>query len=302
LTAKKITILLIPDGSRRPRQFKIPRAVLWFSFILILGFVGGLYALITDYWNVKKQMPRLAELEKKTKEQDVQLTALALKVDGMSSKMVKLKQFENQLRVMVNLEPNEDNAQLLGVGGSDPVLVDPALFREQDQRKLVRRMYRSLDNLDVDMSAQAEKLSDLCAFLKNQKTLLACTPSIWPTRGWISSRFGFRISPFTNQREFHRGLDICTREGAKIVAPADGVVVKMGRDYGYGIVLTINHKFGIETKYAHLKKILVKRGQTVKRGDVIALVGNTGRSTGPHLHYEVHLNGAAVDPLRYILN
>ena len=132
--------------------------------------------------------------------------------------------------------------------------------------------------------------------------MLSCTPSIWPTKGWISSRFGYRISPFTNEREFHRGLDVSNRMNTQIIAPGDGVISLIGEDYGYGKILHVDHGYGMKTIYAHLSSILVKKGQYVKRGQKIALVGNSGRSTGPHLHYEVHLNGVPVNPLRYILN
>ena len=132
--------------------------------------------------------------------------------------------------------------------------------------------------------------------------MLAHTPSLWPTKGWVSSRFGQRVSPFTNEREFHKGLDISTSKLSPIIAPADGVVSSVRWDHGYGKILTINHDYGLKTKYAHLEDSLVKKGQYVKRGQKIALVGATGRTTGPHLHYEVHLNGAPVNPLRYILN
>jgi murein DD-endopeptidase MepM/ murein hydrolase activator NlpD len=163
-------------------------------------------------------------------------------------------------------------------------------------------MHRSLEALDNEIAASEQNKTDLYKFLENQNAILASTPSIWPTKGWLSSRFGYRMSPFTGKREFHRGIDISTRMGAPIVAPADGIVSRVYRDRGYGNVVCVNHGYGVMTKYAHLKKTLVKKGQFVKRGETLALVGKTGRTTGPHLHYEVHLNKVAVNPLRYILN
>lgn len=302
MATKKITILFLPDGSSKTRQFKIPRALFILSFIILLTAGAGLAYLIQDYWIIKKQMPGLVGLEKANEEKDVQLISLAKRINRMSKNMVESKAFVNQLRVMVNLEPNEDNTQFLGVGGSDPALLNPKLVREQGHRKLVLMMHESLDNLDTEVSAQTKDMSDLKSYLTDQKSMLACTPSIWPARGWVSSRFGYRVSPFTNKKEFHRGLDICTRIGSPIVAPADGVVSYAGKDYGYGNIITLSHNYGLKTRYAHMKKILVKKGQSVKRGQEIGLVGKTGRTTGPHLHYEVHLNGVPVNPLQYILN
>ncbi len=302
LASKKITILFLPDGSSRTRQLKIPKVLFILSFILLLMAVAGFAYVIQDYLIIKKQMPDLVALKKANQEKDVQLISLARRINRMSENMVESKTFVNQLRVMVNLEPNEDNTQFLGVGGSDPTFLDPKSVRDQGHRKLVRMMHQSLDDLDTEIVAQTKDMTDLTQYLKTQKSMMARTPSIWPTRGWISSRFGYRISPFTNKKEFHRGLDICTRIGSPIVAPADGIVSRVGKDYGYGNIVTLSHNQGLKTRYAHLKKILVKKGQAVKRGQKIGLVGKTGRTTGPHLHYEVHLNGVPVNPLQYILN
>ncbi len=302
LAAKKITILFLPDGSSRTRQLKIPKAAFMFSCIVLLGLGIGLAYLIRDYWVIKKQMPQLTGLEEENRAKNVQLVTLARKINRISEDLVKSKAFVNQLRVMTNVETSEDNTQLLGVGGSDPALLDPAFIRDQGHRKLVRKMHQSLDDLDTEISLQAKDMTELSRYLKNQKSMLTSTPSIWPARGWISSRFGYRISPFTNKKEFHRGLDICTKMGSPIIASADGIVTSAKKDYGYGNIITLNHHHGLKTRYAHLKKFLVKKGQSVKRGDKIGLVGLTGRTTGPHLHYEVHLNGVPVDPLRYILN
>jgi len=163
-------------------------------------------------------------------------------------------------------------------------------------------MHAQLEQLSEASVVQSQAFEEVYGYLQDQKSLLASTPAIQPTTGWISSGFGYRKSPFTGLKEFHRGLDIATREGTPIIAPADGIVIFTGKKGGLGRLLTINHGHGIITRYAHLQKSLLKRGSHVKRGDKIALVGNTGRSTAPHLHYEVHLNGIPVNPAKYILN
>ena len=163
-------------------------------------------------------------------------------------------------------------------------------------------MYRSLDNLDSDISVQKDEKAELLRLLDRQKSILACTPSVWPARGWVSSGFGYRLSPFTSEKELHRGLDICSRKGSPVLAPADGVVSYVESDPGYGKTVIVNHGYGLNTMYAHLDKVHVKKGQAVRRHQEIAQVGDSGRTTGSHLHYEVHLNGVPVNPLRYILN
>jgi murein DD-endopeptidase MepM/ murein hydrolase activator NlpD len=302
LSDNKVTILILSEGTKKVRQLKLSKFFVGVVFLLVISIGFCFSWLLNDYKNAKGQMPHLQYLKKENKQQRIQLIALAQKIDQVSEKLMELKEFDHKLRVMVNLESRDENVQFLGIGGSDPTLLDPNYTVEKAHQKLVRLMHKSLEDLETEAAIQINEKEELYKFLENQKSILACTPSLWPVRGWISSRFGYRISPFTNEKEFHKGLDICTRMNAPISAPADGVVSSVGWDYGYGKILTLKHGYGMKTRYAHLEKTLVKKGQYVKRGQKIALVGNSGRTTGPHLHYEVHLNGVPLDPLRYILN
>lgn len=133
-----------------------------------------------------------------------------------------------------------------------------------------------------------------------RNALAASTPSIWPTQGWLSSGTGGRTDPFTGEADYHPGLDISADTGTPVYATADGVVTQAARSGAYGNLVTIDHKFGIETRYGHLSAFRTQRGQTVKRGDLIGLVGATGRATGPHLHYEVRINGRVLNPLQLL--
>jgi murein DD-endopeptidase MepM/ murein hydrolase activator NlpD len=302
VAGKKITIVCLPDGSKKVRQFKVSKAFLLFLLLFCFSAAISLAWVVRDYQTIKAKVPRLLRLEKENAQQRVQLIAMVQKIDQINKKMSELKEFDRKLKVMVNLEPDEENPQVLGIGGSDPEGTSPDYSNEKDQKKLALMVHQSLDDLDAEISIRENEKVELYKFLEDQRSLLASTPSIWPTRGWVSSRFGYRISPFTNEKEFHKGLDISTRVDSPIVAPADGVVSSVAWDNGYGKVLSINHGHGLKTRYAHLSKILVKKGEFIKRGQVIAQVGNSGRSTGPHLHYEVYLNGLAMNPLRYILN
>ncbi|MCP4680706.1 MAG: M23 family metallopeptidase [Desulfobacterales bacterium] len=203
---------------------------------------------------------------------------------------------------MVNLETAEDSTQVKGIGGPNPDVLGPDNNSGSSNTEFVRSMHRSLDNLEEEVSSGLKDKTELYKFLESQKLLLASTPSIWPTKGWLSCRFGNRISPFTGEKEFHRGIDIAARAGTSVLASADGIVSYTGWNGGLGRTLTIKHGYGLMTRYGHLKKFLVKKGQHVKRGETIALVGNSGKSTGPHVHYEVHLDKVPVNPTRYILN
>jgi murein DD-endopeptidase MepM/ murein hydrolase activator NlpD len=245
-------------------------------------------------------MPVLAQLQKENLQREKQFVHLAQRIDGLTSRMCELREFDRKLKVMVNQDNSDDGEEIKGLGGPNPILAGTEVV--PDHRQLVRKMHRALDNLENESILSEQDKSELHKLLEEQQTLLASTPSIWPTKGWLSSSFGTRTSPFTGRKEFHKGIDVSTRIKSPIYAPADGIVSYVGRDRGYGKMVWIKHGNGVLTKYAHLNTALVKKGQHVKRGETIALVGNTGRSTGPHLHYEVHLNGVAVNPMRYILN
>jgi len=148
----------------------------------------------------------------------------------------------------------------------------------------------------------ATKLTMVEQALTEQEEMLASTPSIAPVLGLVTDGFGHRRDPFTGRRAFHRGLDISARRGTPILAPADGIVVFTGRNGGLGKTVRVSHGFGHSTVYGHLDKVSVAPGDVVHRGDEIGLLGNSGRSTGPHLHYEVIEDGQSVNPLYYILN
>src|SRR5690349_6118991 len=162
-------------------------------------------------------------------------------------------------------------------------------------------LLKSLDNLDKKVKAQEQEARALKSYFEDQQALLASAPSIWPVRGWVTSDFSVRLDPYTGERVMHEGMDVATGMGTPVRAPADGTVVFAGQEGGYGHVLVLDHGYGLKTRYGHLQRIDVKVGEKVKRGQFIAAVGNTGRSTGPHLHYEVRVNGVPDNPRKFIL-
>lgn len=165
----------------------------------------------------------------------------------------------------------------------------------------LERITRTADNL-WELTLQEESgYADLQEHIQDNLTRLRATPSILPARGWISSEFGYRMNPFSGRRTFHKGIDIANYAGTPVYAPADGVVTFAGPRGGYGNVVQISHGYGIVTRFGHNSRIVVKRNDRVRRGDKIAEIGSTGRSTAPHLHYEVVLRGKAVNPRPFIL-
>ena len=302
MSLKKVTIVVLPDGVHSVKQIKIPKLFLGFVLVFLFVATGFLVWGSIDYYKIKSQVPEQARLIEENRQKEAQLVALTNKIDIINSKMVELIEFDNKLKVMADLEPGVDNTQFLGVGGPDSALIDSDYSVENAHKKLVRLMHQSLDNLDTAISVETEEKNELFKFLENQKSILACTPSIWPAKGWPNDGFGYRKSPFTGKKEFHQGLDISARKGTPVIAPADGYISFVGKSNSFGNYITISHGYGFKTRYGHLSKTLVTKGQAVKRGEEIALIGSTGRSTGPHLHYEVHRNNVPVNPRVYILD
>jgi len=241
-------------------------------------------------------------LEREVADQRAQIQAFAKKIGTLKSDIIALHEFEKKIRVIANVERPANQDAVFGIGGSMPENLDTKLPLTEKHNSLLRQMHAQVEHLHEASAVQKDAFEELHKYLESQKSLLASTPAIQPTTGWLSSGFGYRISPFTGLKEFHQGIDIATRMGTTIIAPADGTVTFTGTKGGLGKCMVIKHGYGMVTRYGHLKKYLVKRGTRVKRGDKIALVGNTGRSTAPHLHYEVHLNGIPVNPVKYILN
>jgi murein DD-endopeptidase MepM/ murein hydrolase activator NlpD len=167
---------------------------------------------------------------------------------------------------------------------------------------LIAALQRSAKQLGEVAASQERSLSKIAGQLESKRAHLAATPAIWPAKGWLTSRFGTRTSPFTNQKQFHAGIDIAGERGTDIVAPAQGKVVFSGSRGPLGKSVIIDHGYGVRTQYGHSDDLYVKTGETVQRGQRIAALGNSGRSTGPHLHYVVEVKGKAVNPLDYIFD
>ncbi len=300
--SKKFTVLLVPEGTARVKQFRFPRILPVLAILLLAGFTFFGFGIIQEYLSLKAKAPRMALLEAENTLQQKQLIQMTCRIDAITLDMAKLSNQDKKLRTLARQVGAEDKGKFRGIGGSDAGLLNPEENLRKADRKLVRTMHRTLDDLESAIDQSRESNTELEKFLDDQKMLLASTPSIWPAKGWLSSRFGYRTCPFTKKKEFHKGIDVSTRRGSPVLSPANGLVIFNGWKRGYGRVIVMKHGKGFKTKYAHLKKSLVKKGQYIRKGAKIGLVGSSGRTTGPHLHYEVHLNNAPVNPLRYIFN
>ena len=304
----KISFYLLSYSGNTVKQFALTRRRLGIALtcsIILLMVAAGIFF---DYFNLKITFDK-KEIEKTISNQSneilsqrKQIQKFANEINVLKSNLVRLNKFEKKIRIIANINNPSEKDNLFGVGGSIPEDLDPKLPLTEKHNSLMREMHEQTRELSLASVSQERVFESLINDLKRKRNLLSSTPSIWPAKGWLSSGFGYRISPFTGLREFHKGFDISSRKGTKVIATADGVVTFAGRNGLYGNMIKIDHGHGMMTRYGHLEKMLKKRGDAVKRGDVIGLMGNTGRSTGPHVHYEVFLNGLPVNPQKYILN
>jgi murein DD-endopeptidase MepM/ murein hydrolase activator NlpD len=297
------TILAIPQGKGSIKKVRISATLLSFVSILIITALLSICYLSYNYVETRADLKKLAGLEELTSLQRDRLDFLASKVDDFEKKMMHLAQFDKKIRIMTNLDNSRNGSQMLGVGGPVPGEEKTITRAAEVESALIDKIHENMDELLDEAALQRDSFAELLDFLGKQKSILASTPSIWPVIGWTTSEFGYRVSPFTGRREFHRGIDVATEIGKEVVAPANGTIVRVSEERGMGNMVEINHGNGVITVYGHLlKKGDVKRGQKVKRGDIIGYVGNSGRSTGPHLHYAVCKDGIYIDPRRYLFS
>lgn len=296
-----LTLILVPGRTGQIRRWHLS----W-RWLHLLG--GGLVVLTlaliagtVDWVHTRTEIAELDALRRETREQQERLQAYAQQIQDISSALARVGDFERKLRVITNLDPAEP-LPLPGIGGVEGDGLEAHELVGLTRAGRHRRMVQSLSQLQEASVGAEQSLVELVKHLEDQTARLLATPSIAPTRGWVTSGFGYRSSPFTGRRELHRGIDIAARQGTPILAPADGRVRYAAKDRMLGQMVIVKHGYGIETIFGHLSEALVKPGDKVKRGDRIALMGNSGRSTGPHLHYQVNVNGVAVNPRNYMLD
>jgi murein DD-endopeptidase MepM/ murein hydrolase activator NlpD len=310
---KKISFVILGSSGAPAKQICASKTSLrLFGLALVLLFAGVGY-IIYDYYNLRQTTSHLENREiyissqlEEIQNQRMQIQEFANEINLMKDKLLALNNFEKKIRIIANIEKNDESENMFGVGGSIPEDLDADIPLKEKHNSLMRDMHEQIEQLSRASVNQSEGFESLLKSLEDQQNLLASTPAIRPVptnvKTWLTSKFGYRISPFTQRREFHKGYDISGRQGTPILATADGVVTFAGKKGLLGNAIVIDHGHGIITRYGHCEEFLKKRGDKVKRWEPIALMGNTGRSTGPHVHYEVHLNGIPVNPEKYILN
>ncbi len=295
-------ILIFGQKTSKIKHLRISKKTFRICLYLLAFILLSTTFFLCDYIQVRKKSFELLHLRQETQAQRSQIHFFSARIEDLEKQLSRLKEFDKKIRIIANLEKGSETTPFLGMGGPSPSDVRDRLKGEKGETGLVQQMKADVERLQSEAQSLEKSLSELEKLLEAKKDMLTHTPSIWPAMGWVTSGFGFRTNPFTGLTQMHEGLDISNRLGTPVVAPADGIVTDMGNDNAYGKIVLVSHGFGTTSRFCHLSKVYVKVGQRVKRGDKVAEVGMTGKTTGPHLHYEVRLNGIPANPMRYILN
>jgi murein DD-endopeptidase MepM/ murein hydrolase activator NlpD len=295
------TFMFLPGPNERVRTLSISKSALKTVLLSLVAVVVLSFYLVYEYNDAKDKVWELQSVREELMQQKAQVQGFALNLLDYKRQMFLLRDLDTKLRRVVSLGPRDRAQQVLGIGGPDELgLQNLTQMGEKKQEDALKEMHQELSQLKGAATRQETSLQMLIEYFEDKRSLYASTPSIWPVRGWVTSPFGPRTSPFTGIPTFHEGIDIAAQTGTPIIAPADGVVIKAEFSTGYGNMVEISHGYGIKTVFGHNSRLNVKAGQQVRRGDVISYVGDTGSSTGPHLHYEVRLNGLPVNPVKYL--
>lgn len=301
--SRYFTFLYVPTENTGLRTVRIPRWLAYGFFGTILVLIGATATAVFKYSGEFADMHRLGQLDRENRTLRAQLAEFRTQVDVLDRQVQQNFDFQKKARLLASLDNiNEDVAEV-GVGGPNEGYVQSLLVLDETTRKQVSALRDDIGKLVRQAKLQSDSYGEIVDVLSRNREQLNCTPSICPVpRGYISSRFGRRIDPITGRLSNHWGIDYSVRLGTPILATADGVVTFAGKWGGFGLTVEISHGFDYVTRYAHTSRILVRKGQRVKRGDVIARVGSSGRSTATHLHYEVIYSGKKKNPLAFMLS
>ncbi|MGE4130288.1 MAG: M23 family metallopeptidase [Bdellovibrionales bacterium] len=329
----KIYTVLVASN-RHGDTWKLSLKASWVKAFSFLAFIMLLLAASAtlDYFGLLLKINENASLRAENAMLKKQFEVAEGKLTVLEASLERIQNFTKKLNLITSVEDEERVLKLAlspaTRGGAmdveppsvnrlpssefmirDPVPAEkPVTDEKSGELSLSRDSNKDFASLSVrvDRALRESQLREqgvlqLWDSLSERQTLLLSTPSIKPTRGWFTSRFGYRVDPYTNRPEMHAGIDMAAPSGTPVYAPADGVVSYVGYESGYGKLVSVDHGYGVVTRFGHNSRVFVEQGQKVHRWDVISAVGSTGRSTGPHLHYEVRIHGIAVDPINYIL-
>ena len=326
-----VTFLFVSNRKGKTRKLVLPVSTLKTGFavsiIVLFMFAAGL----VDYFGLLGQAIENKKLRADNSLLKSQFQVVDSKVQTLESRLERINNFVTKLKLITDVGP-ERSLQLAmgpvpkpgqhmddfnepvadrGMASTNPkdavFLREPPLDVEKgeiasEHNRDYAMMSIRVDKIFNESNLREQGVLELWESLSERQSLMNATPSVRPVNGWFTSKFGYRLSPFSGLPMMHNGVDISATPGSPVYVPADGVVSYVGFDGGYGNLVAVDHGYGVITRYGHNSRVYVTVGQKVKRRDIISAVGSTGRSTGPHLHYEVRVNGIPMDPTNYVLD
>lgn len=330
---KTYTILVTTNRRGETRRLTLPAPVLKLAIFLGLVAVMLFGAATVDYVGLLLQANENKRLRAENLSLKKQFQIVETKVNSLETSLERVQNFSKKLKLITNIddedrsvkltmgtqpkpgqpgdeafEPVEDRAPASEILNKDSLFMQRAPLDEikgelsTEAKKDYATLSIRIDRAVKETQLKEQSILALWESLSERQSLLNSTPSIKPARGWFTSKFGYRIDPFNGKAIMHAGIDVAGPPGSPVYAPADGVISYVGFEEGYGKLVSIDHGYGVITRFGHNSRVFAVVGQKVKRRDVIAAVGSTGHSTGPHVHYEVRVHGVPVDPMNYILD
>lgn len=294
---------LLSEHDHRVHEWQFSRGRILFLATLSVLVLALFLFFSADYLTQYLYRAKLRSMQRDYAQLSTTLLSLKARMNTMSTRMVDLEEKDRALRTYANLPQVDEDVRKLGIGGKRLAGRDPHRAPLPDLESKVAELEMDVDALSRKVKLELASYGDLYDQVQLNQERMKSIPSLRPVKGgYLNSSFGYRRDPFVDRVRFHYGLDITLSKGSPVYAPADGVVKYTKSQPGYGKVAKIDHGHGYTTIYAHLSQFRVRRGQRVKRGDVIATSGSTGRSTAPHLHYEVHRFGTPQNPLDYFFS
>lgn len=304
---ERFTLVVIPHSGKKTKQFKLHKAIVY--FILIFFTSTSIFFITSTFYLFTKRSVLIEDLHRKNGDikslnsvishQDIEINELKRTTHVVKTKLSQLYELEDKVRNMVGLEPSESN-NAVPITSRAINSISSALSTKEFYDLTDLTDSDSIDTITSLIDSEKEEYDGFIKEVENQLKYLESVPDKWPVVGRITSKFGYRIHPISNRRQFHKGVDIANKSGTNIVAAASGIVTYSGWNGGYGKVIIVSHGYGYKSVYAHNNNNLVKVGEKVKKGQVIAELGSTGKSTGPHVHFEVHYKGKQIDPLQVL--
>jgi len=298
MTGKRFLIVVVPSSGGRTIQFSVSKLLIYSAIALVVGAIALNSFFTYEFFAKSYQQQTVAELIDENDFLSSRLAYFGSEIDRLNKQYAFVVDKEKEIRTIFDLPEIDPQERALGIGG-------PVFQPEETpsySRQLSYDIENHLDELVRLSSFETDQYDTIYSTLVQKKDQLDHLPSIMPTNGYVTRGFGVHSDPFTGIRRMHAGIDICNREGTPIYAAANGRIENIKKMGQLGITIILNHGNNLKTYYGHISKATIKVGQNVTRGDKIAELGNSGRSTGPHLHYAVKLNNKWVNPMDYILN